>query len=79
MKQYIETKIIEALASNGSYRIPDGILQNVGHDAIGSQALAFCGTSGVQMSWLASQTDMLADDWEIVESSVRGLLAAPGV
>ena len=31
------------------------------------QALAFVGTSGVQMGWLASQADMLADDWEIVE------------
>lgn len=34
---------------------------------IGNKAIAFCGTSGVQMGWLASQADMLADDWEIVE------------
>ena len=40
---------------------------NAEHDAIGNQALAFVGTSGVQMGWLASQADMLADDWEIVE------------
>lgn len=37
------------------------------HEAIGNKALAFVGTSGVQMGWLASQADMLADDWRIVE------------
>ena len=26
-------------------------------------AIAFIGTSGVQMGWLASQADMLAEDW----------------
>jgi hypothetical protein len=36
-------------------------------EAIGNKAIAFCGTSGVQMGWLASQADMLADDWMIVE------------
>lgn len=30
-------------------------------------ALAFVGTSGVQLGWLASQADMLAEDWMIVE------------
>ena len=40
---------------------------NVEHEAIGNQALAFVGTSGVQLGWLASQADMLADDWAIVE------------
>lgn len=27
----------------------------------------YVGTSGVQMGWLASQADMLAEDWVIVE------------
>lgn len=36
-------------------------------EGIGNKALAFVGTSGVQMGWLASQADMLADDWRIVE------------
>ncbi len=27
------------------------------------QAIVFHGTSGVQIGWLASQGDMLADDW----------------
>ena len=34
---------------------------------IGSKALVFVGVTGVQMGWLASQADMLADDWYIVE------------
>ena len=55
--QYIE------LASNISYTLPDGEIQNLNHDAIGNKAIAFVGTSGVQLGWLASQADMLADDW----------------
>lgn len=54
------------LASGISYKTSDGNTVNVEHEAIGNQALAFVGTSGVQMGWLASQADMLADDWEIV-------------
>ena len=38
------------------------------HDAIGNQAIAFVGTSGVQLGWLASQADMLAEDWVEVEN-----------
>ncbi len=34
--------------------------------AIGNKAIAFVGTSGVQLGWLASQADMLAEDWKIV-------------
>lgn len=37
------------------------------HEDIGSQALVFCGSRGRQMGWLASQADMLADDWMILE------------
>ena len=59
--QYVE------LAKAISYKSPTGAVVNAEHDAIGNQALAFVGTSGVQMGWLASQADMLADDWEIVE------------
>lgn len=55
------------LASAISYTSPEGVIVNAGHDAIGNKAIAFCGTSGIQMGWLASQADMLADDWEIVE------------
>ena len=56
------------LATRISYMTADGVFVNVEHEAIGNNAIAFCGTSGVQMGWLASQADMLADDWEIVEA-----------
>lgn len=59
--QYIE------LATNISYVNANGTVVNCEHDAIGNKAIAFVGTSGVQMGWLASQADMLADDWHIVE------------
>lgn len=55
------------LATDISYRNAEGEIVNCDHDAIGNMALAFVGTSGVQMGWLASQSDMLADDWSIVE------------
>ena len=59
--QYVE------LATCISYTGSDGDVINAEHDAIGNKALAFVGTSGVQLGWLASQADMLADDWRIVE------------
>ena len=59
--QYIE------LASNISYVTADKDIVNCHHDAIGNEAIAFVGTSGVQMGWLASQADMLADDWVFVD------------
>jgi hypothetical protein len=58
--QYVE------LATNISYKNWSGTIVNVDHSNIGSAALAFVGTSGVQLGWLASQADMLADDWQIV-------------
>ena len=50
-----------------SYLTKGGFHVNENHNAIGNNALAFVGTSGVQLGWLASQADMLADDWMIVE------------
>lgn len=58
--QYIE------LATNISYVNAKGEVVNCEHEAIGNKAIAFVGTSGVQMGWLASQADMLAEDWGIV-------------
>lgn len=55
--QYIQ------LATGISYKSASGEVVNCEHDAIGNMAIAFIGTSGVQMGWLASQADMLADDW----------------
>lgn len=54
------------LAKGISYVFGDEIV-NCEHDAIGNLAIAFVGTSGVQMGWLASQADMLADDWIFAE------------
>ena len=59
--QYVE------LATCISYKNRDGEAVNAEHRCIGNKALAFVGTSGVQMGWLASQADMLADDWVILE------------
>lgn len=42
------------------------IIINPEHKDIGGNFLMFVGTSGYQCGWLASQSDMLADDWEIV-------------
>ena len=59
--QYIE------LATSISYVNSRSEVVNCKHDSIGNKAIAFVGTSGVQMGWLASQADMLAEDWVIVE------------
>lgn len=58
--QYVE------LATCISYKNAADVIVNVEHEAIGNCALAFVGTSGVQLGWLASQSDMLAEDWRIV-------------
>ena len=59
--QYVE------LATCVSYKNTKGEIINVEHDALGNNALAFVGTSGVQLGWLASQADMLAEDWKIAD------------
>ena len=58
--QYVE------IATCISYKNSNGDIVNAEHDAIGNQAFAFVGTSGVQLGWLASQADMLATDWRVV-------------
>ena len=59
--QYIQ------LATGISYKSVTGEIVNCEHDAIGNKAVAFVGTSGVQLGWLASQADMLAEDWVFVD------------
>ena len=60
--QYIE------LATNVSYvSASTGEIVNVDHKSMGNCAIAFVGTSGVQLGWLASQADLLSEDWFIVE------------
>lgn len=60
-EQYIE------LATKISYKNSKNEIINAEHEAIGNSAIAFVGTSGVQLGWLASQADMLANDWYIKE------------
>ena len=55
--QYIE------LASNVSFVDPNGVVHNVDHSDMGNKAIAFHGTSGIQLGWLASQSDVLSEDW----------------
>lgn len=55
--QYIE------LAERISYTNQNAETINSEHKDIGNRAIAFVGTSGVQLGWLASQADMLAEDW----------------
>lgn len=59
--QYIE------LATNISYINANQEMINAEHESIGNKSIAFVGTSGVQLGWLASQADMLAEDWIIKE------------
>lgn len=60
-KQFIE------LATRISYVNMRNDHINVTHKDIGSNAIAFIGTSGIQLGWLASQADMLANDWYVFE------------
>ena len=59
--QYVE------LGRNFRYDTCDGKEQWTFHEDIDGMALVFVGTRGTQVGWLASQADMLADDWYIVE------------
>ena len=59
--QYIE------LATNISYKNVDGEIININHKTIGNKAIAFIGTSGTQIGWLASQSYILSDDWELID------------
>ena len=59
--QYIE------LATNVSFKTLNDEVVNVDHADMGNKAIAFHGTSGIQLGWLASQSDMLSEDWTFVE------------
>lgn len=59
--QYIE------LVKNASYVDNNGRVINAEHETMGNTVIAFVGTSGVQLGWLASQADLLSNDWYTVE------------
>lgn len=60
--QYIE------LATEIVYKDLNNRIVNAGHNTMGNKAIAFVGTSGIQVGWLASQADMLSEDWFIYET-----------
>ena len=62
-EQYIE------LATNVSFKTPNDEVINVDHVDMGNKAIAFHGTSGIQLGWLASQSDMLSNDWIFAEEN----------
>ena len=45
----------------------NGEIINAEHDSIGNNVIVFVGTLGIQVGWLASQADMLAEDWMFAE------------
>lgn len=59
--QYIE------LAKNVSFKTPNDEVINVDHADMGNKAIDFHGTNGIQLGWLASQSDMLSEDWTFAE------------
>lgn len=57
--QYVAmARMKECVLANGEF------IWDPRHDNAGSNFLMFVGTSGYECGWLASQADMLADDWE---------------
>lgn len=59
--QHIELGFVnECVSSNGKEF-------DVMHENIGNRVVVFVGTQGVQVGWLASQADMLAEDWEFAD------------
>ena len=59
--QYLE------FASNISFVDFNGEVINAEHEAIGNKVIVFYGTSGIQVGWLASQSDILSEDWKVIE------------
>ena len=54
------------LAKKISYERPDGKLEFCVHADIENKAIAFVSTRGIQIGWVVSQADMLAEDWVVV-------------
>lgn len=55
--QYIVLAWMHRCEINGA------LLVDPQHDNLGSRFIMFVGSSGYQCGWLASQADLLADDW----------------
>ena len=59
--QYIE------LGEIFNFKRLNGDIVSPGHMTMGNKAIIFYGSQGTQVGWLASQADMLSDDWIIFE------------
>ena len=66
-EQYIE------LGTEISYLIPSGYRINSNHLTMGSKAIVFVGTQGEQVGWLASQADILSNDW-VIKPAVKEIV-----
>lgn len=55
------------LAKDLEFHTDADLSAHEGKEIFVHDALAFMGTHGVQIGWLASQADMLGEDWYIVE------------
>lgn len=55
------------IANNISFFDFNGKVENANHETMGNKAIVFYGTSGIQVGWLASQSDMLSEDWRVVD------------
>ena len=55
------------IASNISFVDFNGEVINAAHETMGNKAIVFYGTSGIQVGWLASQSDILSEDWKVIE------------
>ena len=55
------------IASNISFVDFNGEVINATHETMGNKAIVFYGTSGIQVGWLASQSDILSEDWKVIE------------
>ena len=59
-KQYIQLGFVHEFVTLNGYR-------HHYHEEMGNKVIVFHGTQGTQVGWLASQADMLAEDWIIME------------
>lgn len=55
------------IASNISFVDFNGEVINAAHETMGNKTIVFYGTSGIQVGWLASQSDILSEDWKVIE------------
>ena len=73
LKRIKKGKKVSRRGWNGKSQYIQIVINVVGYTSSGkvesNKAIGFFGTSGLQIGWLASQADMLAEDWyEVIDS-----------